>query len=109
MDSVAFFFWGGMAALFLCSLALRRLDAERVGVRIARRDLRTRGWTVRPRVVRTIRRGRVEIGIWRSSGSNGGRARYGVAVGRGSKACRDCVDCVNEAIEWIDRHTLALR
>ncbi len=105
MDSGAYFFWGALAALVLTSLVLRRLEKDRMAVRIADR------WSAAKaggrKLVHAIRRGGIEVAVWVVNGSGDPVEEHMVTVNQDCPPCGDCMKCVNAAIHWIEHQNRA--
>jgi hypothetical protein len=100
MDTGAYFFWGALAALVLASLVLRRLEPDRMVVRIADR------WSAAKaggrKLVHAIQRGGIEVAVWVVNDSGDPVEEYTVTVNQDCPPCADCMKCVNAAIHWIE-------
>jgi hypothetical protein len=79
--------------------ARRRLAAGAGGPSVAG------GW----KLLHTARRGRAKIMVFGAEDSRKSDGRYTLAVERRGSKCRDCMSCVNEAVEWMEDRGKSMR
>lgn len=99
MESAVVFFWLGLAALLLAAVVLAWLGS---GFRAARGH--PAGSCEEGKLVHTLRRGRIRLGVRRDAASGASRALHHVEVEPRGPNCEDCMRCVNQAIHWIREH-----
>ena len=136
MDFAAYFFWGGLASLFLIAGVLRYLDADRMAAKIANHQvaakeasLTARALEPSPMIVDLVasgdtgglglpapfdwkvaysgRQGRVGLVVWKNEECNDSSPRYCLTIDQNHRDCGDCVACINQAIYWVQQHSSA--
>lgn len=118
MSFEVIFFWGGLALLLVAAWFLKSLKGERTGTDVSARYAGAKAASpaqhrdVRPapaaiprgfKLIRSIRRGSVEVAICLSETAAAAAPQYIVAVNQNQAACGDCNSCLNEAISWIQQ------
>jgi hypothetical protein len=108
MNPALFVFWGGLVSLILVATLLADLDLNRMRARApssgatAAKDASgsvPSGW----KLVHTIRRGAETVRVWNIEEQTHGDARHALTVERKDSRCGDCMACVNDAIDWMQR------
>jgi hypothetical protein len=108
MDLELFVFWGGLVSLLIVAALLADLDLNRMRARTpscrgsAEKDSSASapsGW----KLLHTVRRGRETARVWSIEGRAKGDVGHALTVERKDSQCRDCMSCVNEALEWLQQ------
>jgi hypothetical protein len=113
MDLAIWIMWGGVVTFFLIAGLLSDLDSMGMRPTSGRHDVADEAARPTalggPKLLHTTRRGRAKIMVWRAEGSKTSDERYTLAVDRKDGECRDCMSCVNEAVQWMEHRGKLLR
>lgn len=113
MDLAIWILWGGAVMSFLVATLVGDLGAAGMRPTTAHRPIAAGGADPtaagEAELLHTRRRGRARVMVWRAASSAKHAERYVLGVERRSRECRDCMSCVNEAVEWMDRRRELLR